>query len=650
MKTFVLTFVVLLYIDHIIIAQNFEFVGNSYPVSNLSSQACSLSDTCFTLTDNAIGQVGAVWDLDLINLNNNFDVSFCMYLGNSDSGADGFAFVMRKPGSSNYGASGEGVGYGTVGAIQGISPSVAVEFDTYKNQLPSDISADHTTLVFNGNLNAPMIPPISLSSSGANVEDNNFHVARLVWDASAKKLKMYFDAILRFDYNGDIVANVFNGDPNLIWGFTSSTGGSANLQQICFPTIQSELPDHTICKGDSVTIHFYKPGITAYSWTNSVGQNLINWNNTTGTTLTDTSFTASTSDVFYLNYTFNNLQYKDSVKVTVIDPSATNNGPICLGQNLQLTTPFIDNVSYKWTSPNTISANIQNPLYLNLNQTTTFTLQIMINDTNICTTTTTVVVDTTKLNLGVDISFCNDFPKAITATYNVNNLALIWSTGATSNSIIPQTSGEYYVTALTSLGCQLKDSIEVTIYPTPNAVISGNITSGLAPLSVVFSNASTNANNYFWDLGNGQLSSVTTLSDTSLTYQIAGLYIAELIAYNDNCSDTAWLEITVIDTLNISISEPLIFYVPNSFTPDGDDFNNLFIPVFTSGYDKQDYHFQIFNRWGELIFKTTEVNAGWDGMYKGQIVQDGVYTWTLEFKNEINDKKYAINGHCNLLR
>ena len=88
------------------------------------------------------------------------------------------------------------------------------------------------------------------------------------------------------------------------------------------------------------------------------------------------------------------------------------------------------------------------------------------------------------------------------------------------------------------------------------------------------------------------------------------------------------------------------FYVPNAFTPDGDYANQTFQPVFTSGYDPYDYHLQIFNRWGEIVFESYNAARGWDGHYgDGGLVDDGVYVWVIEFKDALSDKRYKNTGH-----
>ena len=102
--------------------------------------------------------------------------------------------------------------------------------------------------------------------------------------------------------------------------------------------------------------------------------------------------------------------------------------------------------------------------------------------------------------------------------------------------------------------------------------------------------------------------------------------------------------------MNIEVEEELIFYIPNSFTPDDDGHNETFKAVFYSGYDPYQYTMYIFNRWGEIIWECHDVSVGWDGSYGGNIVQDGTYTWKIEFKTTMNDEHKMYTGHVNVIR
>jgi gliding motility-associated-like protein len=92
--------------------------------------------------------------------------------------------------------------------------------------------------------------------------------------------------------------------------------------------------------------------------------------------------------------------------------------------------------------------------------------------------------------------------------------------------------------------------------------------------------------------------------------------------------------------------------VPNTFTPDGDSYNQTFFPVFSSGVDPYQFEMLIFDRWGELVFESNNLEFGWDGTYSnyGFIAQDGVYTWKISFNSKDNDSKQVVVGHVNLMR
>jgi gliding motility-associated-like protein len=100
----------------------------------------------------------------------------------------------------------------------------------------------------------------------------------------------------------------------------------------------------------------------------------------------------------------------------------------------------------------------------------------------------------------------------------------------------------------------------------------------------------------------------------------------------------------------VVVENEVIYYVPNTFTPDPDQFNPVFKPIFTTGFDIYNYKLLIFNRWGEVIFESNNAAYGWDGTYGGKICQDGIYTWNIIFKELKKDKRYNITGHVNLLR
>jgi gliding motility-associated-like protein len=107
---------------------------------------------------------------------------------------------------------------------------------------------------------------------------------------------------------------------------------------------------------------------------------------------------------------------------------------------------------------------------------------------------------------------------------------------------------------------------------------------------------------------------------------------------------------TDFTTISIQIKGDVIYYIPNSFTPDGDEFNNMFTPIFTSGFDPANFEMKIFNRWGELIFQTFDARKGWDGYLDFKQCPIGTYSFSIKYKLPETDEYRVVNGHVNLVR
>ena len=194
-------------------------------------------------------------------------------------------------------------------------------------------------------------------------------------------------------------------------------------------------------------------------------------------------------------------------------------------------------------------------------------------------------------------------------------------------------------------GCVVSDFEEdlICVYNPPIADFSVPSTV-IAPenSTVDFTNQSTDAVTYTWTFDN--LGS-TSEEDPQFTFPSdkQGTYTICLEARNEiGCTDETCSEIT--------IKEDLVFYIPNAFTPDGDNFNEVFKPIFTSGFDPYDYHFTIFNRWGEMVFESYNSAYGWDGTYGEALVEDGVYIWTVDFRDKYTDRRYFRQGHTIVLQ
>jgi gliding motility-associated-like protein len=123
-----------------------------------------------------------------------------------------------------------------------------------------------------------------------------------------------------------------------------------------------------------------------------------------------------------------------------------------------------------------------------------------------------------------------------------------------------------------------------------------------------------------------------------------GDYEVQLAVSNTiGCSDTITGTITIFENYSL--------FIPNSFTPDGNEFNNLF-KVYGYGIESKNFQLAIYNRWGELIFVSNDPAIGWDGSVgsKGEKATVGTYTYKLNYTLKNQDKPKSTSGHVNLIR
>ncbi|MCB9223761.1 MAG: PKD domain-containing protein [Crocinitomicaceae bacterium] len=261
-------------------------------------------------------------------------------------------------------------------------------------------------------------------------------------------------------------------------------------------------------------------------------------------------------------------------------------------------------------------------------------------------------VDFTDMAVG-----CEPLTAVFTNTTIGTSTNCVWDfgDGTTLNDCGPvshiYSAGVYDVslTVTSDLGCTSSTNYSnyVTVSPQPHAHFTytplGEIT--VEDPVVEFTNMSTNADYYDWDFSDNSGVSHDTDPTHEFPGEEPGGYNITLTAYDQlsGCFDTYQAYIVIKDVL--------IYYVPNIFTPDGDKFNEIFQPIFTSGYDPYDYHLMIFNRWGELLFESYNSAIGWDGTYgTGGLVEDGVYVWVIEFKENMSDNHHTVRGHVTVLK
>jgi len=216
----------------------------------------------------------------------------------------------------------------------------------------------------------------------------------------------------------------------------------------------------------------------------------------------------------------------------------------------------------------------------------------------------------------------------------------IWSTGDTTQTITVKQAGAYTVTVYDANVCPDENSVTVTVNPLPTAdagpgdTIYDFETVTLTPAV----NGTVNPSGFWWTpdstLSCGNCMNPVASPDSTIRYHLT---------YRDlnGCMDTASVLITVIKGEFYAL-------VPNAFSPNGDG-NNEILYVYHAGIKK--LVFRIFNRWGSLIFETRNPDAGWDGTFKGKLLDPSVFVFELyaEFIN-FNLKPLRKTGSVTLLR
>ncbi len=222
-----------------------------------------------------------------------------------------------------------------------------------------------------------------------------------------------------------------------------------------------------------------------------------------------------------------------------------------------------------------------------------------------------------------------------------------WSASSTTNEITVDfgtDSGVLSLNVIRSVGGSITNLLSVDVFLMPKAdfIVDKNVVSMFNP-QVYFTNTSRNSTSYKWEFGDVYPSNET--NPNHYFEETPAKYTVLLIALNEaGCSDTA--------ITDIKVEEDFIYFIPSAFTPNNDKYNQTFQPIVTCGSNKLEYHLSVYNRSEGLVFESYNPQVGWDGTFsdKNNLMEDGIYTWTLDMKDGSNDKSYSLKGHVHLLR
>ena len=334
--------------------------------------------------------------------------------------------------------------------------------------------------------------------------------------------------------------------------------------------------------------------------------------------------------------------------VTIVEPSAVVVSPISINETCVLNNGSIDLQSsggtgaYQYSIDNGVTFQTSS-LFSGL---VGGTYDYVVEDNNACQSSGQVVLTT-----GAGPTITNSSSLNPVCTNNCNGTISITASGNapitfSANGGTAQSSGGFtglcdtvYNIVITDVdGCTTSQVVTLTAPSPPSAGFTVDDTTGLAPLTVAFTNTSIGASSYFWDFGDS--SSTGTAMDTSFTFIAEGSYNVMMVAMASSCSDTTYKLITVSGIPSITM--------PNVFTPNNDGVNDVFRPIAIGATEIVG---QIYNRYGQKIYEWWGTNGYWDGYTRpsGQLVPAGTYFYVVT-GTDIAGGTYELTGTVQLMR
>ncbi len=244
-----------------------------------------------------------------------------------------------------------------------------------------------------------------------------------------------------------------------------------------------------------------------------------------------------------------------------------------------------------------------------------------------CSFTDTIVINrkpSPEVGLGGNRSVCQG--DTISIGFSGDSLDYLWNDGSTDSVYIATKSGIVWLKGTAPNGCSSTDSIEVITRPAP-AVFLGNDTTLRYDESIVLDAGNPGAT-YLWSTGD-TVQSITVYGSEEMVW---------VVVDNNGCTGN--------DTILLNEFPRCILAVPNAFSPNGDGRNDI---LYVRGSGFLEFELMIFNRLGEMVFRTSDTSVGWDGTYKGKAQEVDVYMYIL--KGRCADGQNIMNkGNITLLR
>lgn len=407
------------------------------------------------------------------------------------------------------------------------------------------------------------------------------------------------------------------------------------LSVIPKPNIAVSAQPTIICEGDNSTLTVV--GADSYLWHTSASLNITSGAVVIANPTENTSYNVSGEK--------NGCVSTASILIKVVPiPKLSLNSSgnkICSGNSVSLTASGAEN--YSWTPSSGLSALVGNSVIASPASTNSYTLW-GINQTGTlqCLNTATFIIEVipnTAATVSNSVSICKGDKAELFAT---GGNEIIWTPALglnkTEGSYViakPDENTTYTVTTSNNGACKSFTTVAVQVNPLPTLTTSCD--ANLNINEPIFINAMSNGE-INWISGEGIL--CNTCARTQIFPKTNNCYLA--MAKNKfGCS--------VLEELCITINDDFDIYVPNTFTPNGDGLNDSFYPIISAAHCKS-YSFDIFDRWGELIYHSNDqTQTQWNGEYRNEPSTDGTYVWKLTLTSS-RGKAYQKVGYVTIIK
>ncbi|MCB0402773.1 MAG: PKD domain-containing protein [Flavobacteriales bacterium] len=438
----------------------------------------------------------------------------------------------------------------------------------------------------------------------------------------------------------------------------TSNGGCTSTDSITLTVNENPsaifFPQNTCLNDPSVFTDQSTGNPTSWAWDfgdggTSILQNPVHTYGASGqynVTLTVTSDSGCTNTIIEI------------IRIYDLPNAAFSSTLVCLNDTMNFTDlstiPTGSIVGWDWDFGDGGSSILQNPGHVYSTNSQTFNVQLVVTSNQGCTDTTVQQVNVYPvpsfdffplLASGCEGDYIEFQDTSYLSSGFITNY--VWDFGDGFNSFLPNpvhqytTAGNYTVslTLTTSDNCTSSDTLAfpVIIYPNPTADFTPSPpTASIYTPVIEFIDNSTGASSWIWDFGDGQTS---MFSNPEHSFPDTGYYlVTQIVISNFGCRDTI--------QKTIRITGEYALFIPNAFTPDGDSKNNTFFP---KGIGIKNFTMLIFDRWGEQLYETHDLEQGWDGTYQGKPVPIGVYVYRI-LTEDILEEEHEYIGKVTVLR